>query len=401
MQQSVDENGEQSSPLPQQAMRRGISRRTALLGLLGLGGLAAAGVAISAGPVSQWIQKQGYPPGLLFSSDEFGSVDEAAWSPDGQRIAFGGSTISQNSTPGMIQIWNVFRGEHLLTLTIPTASDDLFDLLLTWSPDGKYLVSASEGANKAIAIGRIREVRTWNVETGKSLHAFSVPEDFAVGWALNTRYLAIARGHFQTDNVVQVLDVTNGHLVNTLKGPFDASLLLKWAPDGRRLAIVNAEIGGNVQIWDAVSGTQLLSAQLPDYIGSTTPMESDDHYLAWSPDGRYLAALRGDGPIYVFDTVESQVVLTYEDNGSISLEDGKSLEGVAWSSGKKEYFAYSSVQIGKSGSQSTISIYEALTNKRVQTYTQPDHISRLIWSPDGPYLAVAGGDRLRVWKLSV
>jgi WD40 repeat protein len=74
---------------------------------------------------------------------------------------------------------------------------------------------------------------------------------------------------------------------------------------------------------------------------------------------------------------------------------------VAWSSGKKEYFAYSSVQIGKSGSQSTISIYEALTNKRVQTYTQPDHISRLIWSPDGPYLAVAGGDRLRVWKLSV
>jgi WD40 repeat protein len=392
MHQSADDHREQTSPLPQQTVRRGISRRTALLGLLGLGGLAAAGMTISAGPVSRWVQKLGDPPGLLFSSDEFGAVFEAAWSPDSQRIAFGGSSISQNSTPGMIQIWNVFSGKHLLTLTIPTASDDLFDLLLTWSPDGKYLVSASEGANKAIAIGRIREVCTWDVETGKRLHAFSVPEDFAVGWALNTRYLAIARGHFQTDNVVQVLDVTNGHLVNTLKGPFDASLLLKWAPDGRRLAIVNGEIGGTVQIFDVVSGKQLLSAQFSDRVGGTAPVEPDDHYLAWSPDGRYLTAIRGKVQIDIFDTAEAQVIFTY-------AGDGKSLEAVAWSSGKKEYIAYSSVvRTGKISPQSTIAIYEALTNKRVQTYTQPDDILRLLWSPDGNYLAVAG-DRLRVWKV--
>jgi WD40 repeat protein len=399
MRRPVDENGEQPSSQSQQIVRRRISRRTALLGLLGLGGLAAAGVTISAGPVSLWLQKQGYPPGLLFSSDDFGAVFDAAWSPDGKRIAFGGSSVSQNSTPGMIQIWDVFSGEHLLTLFIPTAPDGLFDLLLTWSSDGKSLFSASEGVDLATAGGNIREVRTWDVAIGKSLHAFSVPEDVLGGWALNARYLAREVGGFSTGNVVQVLDVTNGHLVNTLKGPFDASLLLKWAPDGRRLAIVNGENGGTVQILDAVAGTQLLSAQLPDSIGGTAPVRPDDHYLAWSPDGRYLAALRGDGPIYLFDTVEDQVVFTYEDNGSISSEDGKSLEGVAWSSGKKEYLAYSSVQIGKSGSQSTIAIYEALTNKRVQTYTQPGHVSRLLWSPDGNYLAVAGGDRMRVWKL--
>jgi WD40 repeat protein len=219
-----------------------------------------------------------------------------------------------------------------------------------------------------------------------------VPEDFAVGWALNTRYLAIARGHFQTDNVVQVLDVTNGHLVNTLKGPFDASLLLKWAPDGRRLAIVNGEIGGTVQIFDVVSGKQLLSAQFSDRVGGTAPVEPDDHYLAWSPDGRYLTAIRGKVQIDIFDTAEAQVIFTY-------AGDGKSLEAVAWSSGKKEYIAYSSVvRTGKISPQSTIAIYEALTNKRVQTYTQPDDILRLLWSPDGNYLAVAG-DRLRVWKV--
>ena len=76
------------------------------MGLLGLGGLAAAGITISAGPFSRWIQKLGYPSGLLFSSDKFGSVDEAAWSPDGQRIAFGGvSSDGQHSTAGIIQIW--------------------------------------------------------------------------------------------------------------------------------------------------------------------------------------------------------------------------------------------------------------------------------------------------------
>jgi WD40 repeat protein len=408
MQRPVDENVAQLFSPPQQMVHRRISRRTALLGLLGLGGLAALGVANSTGPLSGWMQKWGYPPGLLFSSDEFGSVFEAAWSPDGKRIAFGGlSSDGQHSNPGMIQIWDVFAGEHLLTLAIPTAPDGLFNLLLTWSPDGKTLFSASEGVDLAVADGNIKEVRTWDVATGKSLHSFTFTENGGDVWALNARYIAREVGRFSTGNVVQVRDITNGHLVNTLKGPFsdeapEAPLLLKWAPDGRRLAVVNGEGVGTVQIWDAIAGTHLQSAQLSESIRGLAPVPPDDHYLAWSPDGKYLAGIRDQGPIDILDPVTNDVVFTYAKNERKSLVDqmaadeGESVEAVAWSSGKKEYIAYSSVD---SNSQSTISIYVALTNKRVQTYTQPGHVSRLIWSPDGNYLAVAGGDRLRVWKV--
>jgi WD40 repeat protein len=399
MQRPVDENGEQSSPQPQQAVRRGISRRSVLLGLLGLGGLAAAGITISAGPVSRWIQKQGYPPGLLFSSDDFGAVFDAAWSPDGQRMAFGGlASVTKYGYPGTIQIWDVFPRRHLLTLAIPTAPNGLFDLLLAWSPDGKYLFSASDGVDLATRSENSREVRIWDVETGKSLHSFPLSGKV---WALNTRYLAIVVGPHWDENVIQVWDVANGHLVNTLKGPFVSSfpedtLILSWAPDGRRLAIINGDGAGVVQIWDALAGTQLLAAQLPDSPPVLdVPTYPDDHYLVWSPNGRYLAAIRKTGPIDIFDTVKRQVVFTYKENGM-------AISTVAWSSGKQEYIAFSSTSVT---GLSTVSVYEALTNKLVQTYKidipSLEYVSRLLWSPDGNYLAVAGGDRMRVWKLAV
>jgi WD40 repeat protein len=255
-------------------------------------------------------------------------------------------------------------------------------------------------------------VRTWDVATGKSLHAFSAPEGAGKVWALNARYIAIEMGSFSTGNVVQVFDVTNGHLVHTLKGPFSdhyplSPLLLKWAPDGRRLAVVNGGGAGTVQVWDVVAGKQLLSAQFSESfsesIRSLAPVPPDDHYLVWSPDGRYLAGIRDRGPIDILDTMKSQVVFTYEEDGKESLadqtaaDDWKSVEAVAWSSGKKEYLAYSLIE----NDISTISVYEALTHKLVQTYTQSGDVTRLIWSPDGQYLAAAGGDRMYVWQLTV
>jgi WD40 repeat protein len=200
--------------------------------------------------------------------------------------------------------------------------------------------------------------------------------------------------------------------VHTLKGPFSdhyplSPLLLKWAPDGRRLAVVNGGGAGTVQVWDVVAGKQLLSAQFSESfsesIRSLAPVPPDDHYLVWSPDGRYLAGIRDRGPIDILDTMKSQVVFTYEEDGKESLadqtaaDDWKSVEAVAWSSGKKEYLAYSLIE----NDISTISVYEALTHKLVQTYTQSGDVTRLIWSPDGQYLAAAGGDRMYVWQLTV
>lgn len=390
---------EQHAPVPspqpfRRGSQRGMSRRTVMLGLAGVGGLAVAGVAVSAKPLYRFVEHLFFPPGLVFASGSFGDVMEAAWAPDGRRIAFGGSSsYGQQSTAGVIQIWDVFAEQQLVTLPIPTTSYLLFDLLLTWSPDGKYLLSASDGF--APASDRVQVVHTWDTTTGKMVRARTIP---AGTWALNAQYLAVASGAFANAYAVRIQDVRDGRQVQIIPGPFANgevyALLLRWAPDGRRLAIVNGDVAGGaggVQIWDVVLGKQLLSAQFTGGVSGDAGVYPDDHYVAWSPDGRYLAAIIEHQKVEILDTMENQVVFTHQGNGD-------HLEAVAWSPGSPDRLAFSSVVTKDLKNQATIWLVDAFTNKHLQTYTEPDDVSRLIWSPDGKYLAVAGGDRVRIWQ---
>src|SRR5207248_4207689 len=63
--------------------------------------------------------------------DEMVSVDTVVWSPDGRRIASG-------SCDGEIHVWDAVTGETLVTYR-EHASDGIYSIMATWSPDGSRI----------------------------------------------------------------------------------------------------------------------------------------------------------------------------------------------------------------------------------------------------------------------
>jgi eukaryotic-like serine/threonine-protein kinase len=104
--------------------KRGISRRTAIVGLVGVVGLATVGGGI--------VLFQSRPDSHLLYTyrGHIDQVDAVAWSPDGRRIASGSYDV---------QVWDAATGGNIFTYRGHSYAVDA----VAWSPDGKRIASGS------------------------------------------------------------------------------------------------------------------------------------------------------------------------------------------------------------------------------------------------------------------
>lgn len=122
--------------------KRGISRRTVLIGLAGVA-VAGGGIvwlASSQRPHSSFTSGQTPTPipsipDLYTYRGHSGSVDAVAWSPDGKRSASG-------SDDHTVQVWDAVNGGNVFTYRGHGTSHVH---AVAWSPDGKRLASGSFG----------------------------------------------------------------------------------------------------------------------------------------------------------------------------------------------------------------------------------------------------------------
>jgi WD40 repeat protein len=101
------------------------------------------------GKVRLWEVETGKPRGVLDAHE--GLIQALALSPDGQRLASGGSNPADHT----VRLWEVATGKEVATLTGHV--DGVTGLL--FSPDGKYLVSG----------GRDARLLVWDARTGRPL----------------------------------------------------------------------------------------------------------------------------------------------------------------------------------------------------------------------------------------
>ncbi len=264
------------------------------------------------------LPQQGPGARLLKFGGHSAEVNAIAWSPDGRRVASGGTDnsvqvwdsitgarmlkymhtnwvralawapngarLASASYDNSIQVWDYFNGQLLFTCMGHTHGING----LAWSPDGTRFASSSWD----------KTVRIWGAAAGNLLSIYNGHTDVVsvVAWSPDNEYIASAG----SDKTVQVRHVISGRLLQTYRGHSDCVNGLAWSPDGRILA--SASDDEHVHLWDVLSGRLLLS-----YHGHSDWV----WWVAWSLDGRRIISSSRDKTAQVWEVSTGRTLFTY------------------------------------------------------------------------------------------
>lgn len=178
-----------------------------------------------------------------------------------------------------IRIWNVATRTQIGK---PIIGHNLYLTTVSFSPDGKRIVSASHD----------KTIRIWDVETGKQIgrplegHTDHVCSAF---FNPNDGKLIVSASR---DGTIRIWDSYSGRQIgNPLDGDSLGVNYAEFSYDGKR--IVSASNDGTVRIWDALTGFQ---------IGK--PLEGHTGHVnsaVFSHDGKRVVSASDDGTIRIWD----------------------------------------------------------------------------------------------------
>src|SRR5262249_35276862 len=124
------------------------------------------------------------------------------------------------------------------------------------------------------------EIRIWDMETGREVLTLDKKSKEAKAWAGKVSWSPDGRQLVTTgeENRIKVWDATTWEEVFTLPEPGQSEVA--WSPDGRRLA----SAGTGLKLWDVATRQEILSL----YSASCPEAPYRVHTLAWGPDGQRL-----------------------------------------------------------------------------------------------------------------
>jgi WD40 repeat protein len=262
-------------------------------------------VAVTDAATSRFLRRLPLDPPAQVNLDDLYEREEYLTSPmvfnaDGSRLALAG-------TGRPVHIHDVRTGKEAAVCRGHAAGS----LDLAFSPDGRRLASA----------GRDHTVFVWDAATGRELTSYKgdgkrVP--CRVAFSRDGRRLAVAYGceyvafgpnaRLPRGSGEVCVHTADGPTPVVLRGPLTATFTgLAFSPDGRYLAASSQGGQARVILWDLADRKVLWS--LADC--------RDVSQVAFTPDGARLATLH-DGCVMLWDTATAQEVLTLRKGGSVN-----------------------------------------------------------------------------------
>ena len=184
--------------------------------------------------------------------DNAAPIYAVIFSPDGK-------TLASASDSGKVILWNVATGEKIETFEInstPTSltQDKSFSKSIAFSPDGEFLAS-----------GSYRNIKLWNIETGKQMEITANHGDYVSSISFSPDGRTLASG--SKDNMIKIWDVETGQIVKAFEVYDKRISFLIFSPDGKNIISVTYN---TVIFWNVETGQQIdFLRTSPDWVVST------------------------------------------------------------------------------------------------------------------------------------
>ncbi|NOT62139.1 MAG: hypothetical protein HOP19_18150 [Acidobacteria bacterium] len=194
--------------------------------------------------------------------------------------------------------------------------------------------------------------------------------------AFNADGTRLAVGRYQ---IVELLDPLKPQPILTLTGHANEIRSLAFSPDGKLIAAAGGNPGqfGEIKLWEAATGKEI----------KTWRGHRDNIFaIAFSPDGTKLATCSYDKLIKLWDAATGAEIKTLKDHTDSVFTLAFSPDGKWLASGAADR---------------TVKIWDVMTGERLYTMSDAlDTVNSVTFHPSGKLLAGAGADRtLRIWSL--
>lgn len=327
---------------------------------------------------------------IMYHTD---AVTSVAFSPDGKYVV----SASNDNT---VRIWEVSTGQEFSRMTF----DDIINSV-AFSPDAKYVVSGSYD----------NTTRVWEAMTGKEISRMT-HDGSVITVAFSPDARSVVSG--SADNTARVWDVATGNEISRMTHDGSVSAVA-FSPNGKY--VVSGSWDKTTRVWEAATGKEIDRMTSDGFVTS----------VALSPDGKYVISGSADKTARVWEVMTGKEIgrklydgevlsVAFSPDGKNVVsgggntacvwnpETGKDIACVTYDgwtaiafspSGKYVVSGGCDIQENSNCTQGSAHVWDAVTGQEIARMIHDGRVNAFAFSPDGKFIVTGSSDHTaRVWR---